>query len=92
MDKRLEAIVTGYVQGVSYRHYARQEAQRLGLTGWVANSPDGSVRVVAEGSRNALGEFSDFLLSGSPYAQVDHVQADWLDATSEFSEFGIRYL
>lgn len=92
MDKRLSAVATGYVQGVSYRYYARQEARRLGLTGWVANSSDGSVRVVAEGSRKALGEFSDFLLTGSPHAQVDHVQADWLDATGEFSEFDIRYL
>ena len=92
MDKRLEAIVTGYVQGVSFRYYARQEARRLGLTGWVANSPDGSVRVVVEGSQKKLGEFSNFLLAGSPHAHVDHVQADWLDATGEFSEFSVRYL
>ena len=92
MDKRLEAIVTGYVQGVSFRYYTQQEARRLGLTGWVANSIDGSVRVVAEGSQNKLGEFSNFLLTGSPHARVDHVQADWLDATGEYSNFTVRYL
>lgn len=91
MNKRLEAIVTGYVQGVSYRYYARQEARRLGLTGWITNDPDGSVRVVAEGSQKKLGEFSNFLLTGSPHAHVDHVQADWLDATGEFSDFNVRY-
>jgi acylphosphatase len=88
----MEAVVTGYVQGVSFRYYARQEARRLGLTGWVANSPDGSVRVVVEGSQKKLGEFSNFLLAGSPQAHVDHVQADWLDATGEFSGFSVCYL
>ena len=92
MNKRLEAVVTGYVQGVSFRYYTRLEAQRLGLTGWVANSPDGSVRVVAEGPRKNLGEFSNFLLTGSPHAHVDHVQDDWLGATGEFSGFTVRYL
>ena len=90
MNKRLEAIVTGYVQGVSFRYYTRKKARQLVLTGWVANHPDGSVRVVAEGPHNKLGEFADFLLSGPPHARVDHVQADWLDATSEFSDFSIR--
>ena len=92
MNRRMEAVVTGYVQGVSFRYYAREEARRLGLTGWVANSPDGSVRVVVEGSQKKLGEFSNFLLAGSPQAHVDHVQADWLDATGEFSGFSVRYL
>lgn len=92
MNKRLEAIVTGYVQGVSYRYFARKKARQLVLTGWVANHPDGSVRVVAEGSQKKLGEFSNFLLKGPPDARVDHVQADWLDATGEFSEFSIRNL
>ena len=92
MNKRLEAIVTGYVQGVSYRYFTRKQARRLLLTGWVANHPDGSVRVVAEGSQKKLGEFSNFLLQGPSDARVDHVQADWLDATGEFPGFSIRNL
>ena len=92
MNKRLEAIVTGYVQGVSFRYHTRRQARRLFLKGWVANHPDGSVRVVAEGPQNKLGEFSNFLLKGPPDAHVDHVQADWLDATGEFSDFSIRHL
>ncbi len=90
MNKRLEARITGEVQGVSFRHYARQEAQRLGLSGWVANRPDGSVVLVAEGPKEKLGAFSDFLLRGSPYAHVAHVQADWHDARDEFTGFSIR--
>lgn len=92
MNKRLEAKVTGLVQGVSFRYYTRQQAQRLGLTGWVANAPDGSVLIVAEGPESKLGALSHFLVEGSPEARVDHVQADWLAATGEFKEFRVRYL
>ena len=92
MNKRLEAVVSGLVQGVSFRYYTRQEAQRLGLTGWVANRPDGTVQVVAEGPETALSRFSNFLLAGPPHARVDHVAADWLDATGEFGGFTVRYL
>jgi acylphosphatase len=92
MNKRLEAVVTGYVQGVSFRYYTRREALRLGLTGWVANSPDGSVKVVAEGTQRQLDDFSRFLLKGPSHARVDHVKADRLEATGEFSGFNVRYL
>ncbi len=92
MNKRLEAIVYGLVQGVSFRYYTRLEARRLGLTGWVANQSDGTVKVVAEGSDRALGAISRFLVAGPPSAHVEHVQADWLEATDEFTEFSIRYL
>lgn len=92
MNKRLEATVSGYVQGVSFRYYTHLEARRLRLTGWVANQYDGTVKVVAEGPQDALQAFAQFLLTGSPMARVDHVQADWLAATNEFSTFRIRHL
>ena len=90
--KRVEATVFGTVQGVSFRYYTRREAQRLQLVGWVANDYDGTVKVVAEGSQNSLQELARFLHDGSPAARVDHVKADWLDATNEFSNFTIRHL
>jgi len=92
MKRRLEATVFGYVQGVSFRYYTRREAERLRLSGWVANQYDGTVKVVAEGSQDSLQELASFLLIGSPAASVDHVKADWLDATNEYSSFTVRLL
>ena len=92
MNRRVEAIVFGYVQGVSFRYYTQREAERLQLTGWVANQYDGTVKVVAEGSQDSLQELASFLLRGSPAARVDHVKADWLDSTNEFSNFTVRHL
>ena len=84
MNKRLEANVYGTVQGVFFRQYTLHEARRLGLRGWVANQYDGTVRIVAEGQERSLQEMARFLLQGSPGARVEHVKADWLEATDEY--------
>lgn len=89
--QRLHAIVHGMVQGVNFRAYTVREAQRLGLTGWVRNRPDGTVETVAEGPREALEAFLEFLFTGSPSASVDKVTPTWGQATGEFDDFRVRY-
>lgn len=90
MGKRIEAIVYGLVQGVSFRYYTRREARRLGLTGWVANRIDGTVKVVADGPEINLQQMIGFLQKGPPAARVDEVQVVWQEASTEFNEFSIR--
>lgn len=89
---RLEATVIGLVQGVYFRQFTRQEAARLNLVGWVANQPDGTVRVVAEGNENVLRQFLDGLHHGPPAARVERVETAWRDGTGEFTDFRVRYL
>ena len=90
--QRLHAVVEGRVQGVSFRYYTSQTAQRLGLTGWVANRWDGNVETVAEGPKEALSALLAFLHQGPPSAVVTNVDHSWIEATGEFTEFGVRYL
>ena len=91
MDEVLEAVVRGVVQGVGFRWYAQREASALGLDGWVANEPDGSVRCLAVGPRSALEAFCDRLRHGPPSGQVDRVDIDWRPWSGEtFDGFGIR--
>lgn len=87
---RLHAIVRGIVQGVNFRYYTRREAQRLLVTGWVRNLPDGTVEVTAEGSRAQLERLLDFLRVGPPMARVTGVEATWLPASGEFTTFEIN--
>ncbi len=88
--ERLEAVVRGRVQGVGFRWFARQEAVRLGLSGWVANEPDGSLRCVVEGPREVLEQFRDALREGPPAAIVERVIERWMPATGTLSTFGVR--
>jgi len=89
-DKQLHAIVTGYVQGVSFRYYTQREARGLGLTGWVRNRPDGAVEVLAEGSKHQLDQLVDFLNYGPSMASVEGVDVQWGPASQAFHDFEIR--
>lgn len=91
MSKRLEARVYGRVQGVFFRDSTRQQAEQLGLGGWVRNEADGSVAVVAEGSEEALRELAGFLEVGPRAAHVERVETDWRAATGEFRGFRVRW-
>ena len=91
-EARLHAIVHGRVQGVSFRYYTVRTAQRLGLTGWVANRWDGAVETVAEGQREALDGFQAFLHRGSPYSIVQQVDIKWETPTGKFERFGVQYI
>jgi acylphosphatase len=88
---RLHAIVHGRVQGVSFRYYTIQAANRLGLTGWVANRWNGTVETVAEGPRDKLDELLAFLHRGPPSAWVERVDTNWQASTGEFSDFRVRF-
>jgi len=88
-SERLELHITGVVQGVAFRYYTRDEASRLGLTGWVRNLADGSVQVLAEGPRAALEELGAWCAHGPPAAEVDHLEQRWDQATGEFLRFFI---
>jgi acylphosphatase len=90
VNRRLEAIVRGDVQGVGFRWFVRRQASRLSVVGWVANQPDGTVRVVAEGSPAALARLMGHLRSGPPGAVVRGVDETWLPGTGGFGDFQIR--
>ena len=90
MNERLEAIVRGYVQGVGFRLFVVRRATQLGLAGWTSNEPDGSVRVVAEGSPAALDALQAALRAGPAGANVERVDANRLPSVSGLRGFSIR--
>ena len=87
---RVVIRLAGTVQGVGFRYFARREAMRLDVTGWVANLPDGSVEAVGEGDRRSLERFVERLSVGPPGGHVTDVELRWESAIGEFVGFGIR--
>ncbi len=87
---RLEAVVEGRVQGVGYRVFVLRKARDLGLVGWVANEPDGTVRCLAEGPRSALELLLEALREGPRGAGVRRVHDTWAGSTGSFSRFDVR--
>jgi DNA ligase D-like protein (predicted 3'-phosphoesterase) len=71
--RALRAVVQGKVQGVAFRDAAVRRAHALGVLGWVRNEDDGTVRVHAEASGDALDAFVAWLHEGPAAARVDGV-------------------
>lgn len=84
---RATILVQGHVQGVFFRASAMEEAQSLGIAGYVKNLPDGGVEAVAEGNREQVEAFIAWCRRGPPSARVDEVKVHWEEPTGEFRTF-----
>lgn len=89
--KRLHAIVKGRVQGIFFRSNTEKLGLKLGLKGFVRNTPEGDVEIVAEGLKEGLEELLKWCAKGPLLAHVDSVESKWEPATGEFETFSIRY-
>ncbi len=87
---RIDATVTGRVQGVGFRWFVLDAARGLELRGWVVNAADGSVRCVAEGPRRDLETLLVELARGPLGARVDRVVPRWGRAGGGLGRFEIR--
>ncbi len=88
---RVHVLISGLVQGVFYRASTKEEAKKLGLTGWVRNLPDGRVEAVFEGEREKVERMIAWCKKGPPLARVERVEVHEESYQGEFSDFFIRY-
>lgn len=89
MKARARILLSGHVQGVAFRQHAVEAAQRLGVTGWVRNLPDGRVEALAEGDKVAVDSLVAWCRHGPRLARVDEVRVTWEPHRAEFDEFRI---
>ena len=87
----VRATVCGRVQGVFFRAFVEEHAQRLDLKGYVRNLPSGDVEVVAEGERERVKELVEYLKMGPPVAIVARVVVSWSEYTGKYSSFRVEY-
>ncbi len=89
--KEVHLLITGRVQGVAFRYHTAEQAQALGLRGWVRNLPDGRVEARAQGDEHTLKHFIDICRQGPRLARVDDIDVNWNDEPSACDGFTIRY-
>ena len=89
--KALIARVHGRVQGVGFRFSAIRVARSFSLRGTVANRPDGSVEVLAEGAPESLSRLVAWLQKGPPGAHVRNVEIEWIPFSGRFSDFDVEF-
>jgi acylphosphatase len=85
-----QVSVVGRVQGVNYRQFTLNEAQALGVRGWVRNLPDGSVQaLIQHDDETVLGALIDRLSAGPPLAHVEQVIPDSVPDDPLLDGFGV---
>ena len=88
--KAVLARVSGRVQGVGFRYFTLQSAQKLGVTGYVRNLPDGSVEAFIQGEAGAVEACLAALGRGPSFSHVDRVEITEADIAEDHPTFRIR--
>lgn len=91
MKKHISLTITGSVQGVFFRYHTKEQAQSLGVTGWVTNQDDGSVHIEAEGTEEQLERFLSWCQYGPIHAVVAKVETTESAHLQNYSDFRIIY-
>ena len=88
---RAHLFIDGRVQGVFYRGFTKELAQKLGLHGWVRNLSDGRVEAVFDGPRNLIDKAIKECHVGPPGSRVTDINVQWETSCSDRKGFSIRY-
>ena len=86
---RATVCFKGRVQGVWFRAFTKQQADRQQVCGWVRNRPEGSVEALFEGEDRTVKAVIAACRKGPPSARVDEIEVSWQLATGEFNKFHI---
>lgn len=82
-------IITGFVQGVGFRHFVRSKANELKLAGWIRNLPDGSVEAVFQGDKSSIEKLIKECKKGPFLSEVEDIQVGWEGVVDKLEEFMI---
>ncbi len=88
---RRRILISGMVQGVSFRAYTRATARQAGVRGWVRNLRDGRVEAVLEGEADKVSAVVAWCRKGPSFSRVEGVKVHEETPTGEFKDFDITY-
>jgi acylphosphatase len=88
--ERAHVYVSGEVQGVFFRHSAREKAEQLGLVGWVRNLPDGRVQALFEGPSEKVREMIRWCEQGPQHAAVEDMDTEFEAYQGDLKGFEVR--
>jgi len=89
MKKSIKMIVNGTVQGVFFRQFVKENADKMNVFGFVRNLISGDVEIVAEGDGTALESFVRVIQKGPQHAMIKNVQVEEKKWTGEYKDFRV---
>jgi acylphosphatase len=90
LKKQIHMLLSGKVTGVFFRTFTKQEAGKLGITGWARNTKDGRLEIVAQGEQKQLEELMKKCKRGPIMAQVREFDTKEEQIEEEFEYFDVR--
>lgn len=87
--RQVHIFISGFVQGVSFRHFIRKEAEKRGVTGWVRNTNDGKVEAVFQGSKEAIEKMIRLCRKGPFLAEIKNVEVSLEEIIEKYGDFQI---
>lgn len=81
--------ITGKVQGVFFRATAKEKADKLGLSGYARNLPEGNVEILLQGKKEVIEEFISWAKQGPELANVEQITIQWQNITERLNQFEI---
>ncbi|AGK52236.1 acylphosphatase [Bacillus sp. 1NLA3E] len=89
--KQIHLTVYGKVQGVGFRYFSQMKAVQYDVRGWVKNSEEGAVEILAEGTQGNLDLFIEDVRRGNPFSKVNDVIVQDTNKTDSYQSFKIKY-
>lgn len=86
---RVQILVKGHVQGVSFRWWIKKTARSMGIVGSVKNLGDGRVEIYAEGEKEKLEEFIDMVKKGPLFCEVEGIDVNWKRSSGQYQSFEV---
>lgn len=86
---RYSGVAEGRVQGVGFRYFVKGYADRYGLTGWVRNQEDGTVKIEVQGAMSRIRIFAGTVRGGNRFSRVDHITWEQIAEVSDETAFNI---
>ena len=87
MKRAARIIVSGTVQGVFFRQFCKENADNLGLRGFVRNLTNGDVEIILEGEEKAILEMIDLCKTGPKHSIIRNVQIEERKFSDDFKDF-----
>jgi acylphosphatase len=88
--KRVRILIEGRTQGINFRYYTQQQAQKLGLAGFVRNLSDGRIEIDAQGDDESVEEMLTWCQEGPQSAQLKSILFRYDEPSEHVSDFIVR--
>lgn len=87
--KKARIVVSGFVQGVAFRQFIKNTAEKLSLTGWVRNTPNNKVEALFEGEEENVKKAIEKCKRGPFLSEVEDISVEWVEDEEHYPQFRI---